>query len=492
MKARRFLLPLAAFLIAATSSKADILVLKNGEKKEGKILEERADAVKMEYIVVGKIKDIKEFPRADVAQIIKQKPEELEIVPLRKTLPTPDLLSADQYEQIIQDRLKPFVNKYSGTEQAKEVEAMIEELQKEKDKVVAGQAKVEGEWLSAEMVKRDEYNLQAYRVRLAMQEKATKLDYIGALRDFDRLSAPDVGYPASLHYVKAIPEVLKVMDKYEAVLARMIADQPVLQKQRDDSLKKMVEPDLGRAKGAIESEKNQWAATYDAEKKSKVKWLTQYKYDLKALQEAMKTLVAERGKLKLMDMEKLKTQNEALTKALRYLADGNALEADAAMKAAQAVAMKESSKIMGQLRTRLTTLKAEQAKNKVANRTFGAGSTAVGGNSGAIADDRVAQAMADADAKKATGTAGDKKEGEDKPAADKPDATKESEPEVKTKSKTKTKASKKAVSSESSDEALVKPMVEEESNTQTYLIIAAAVLVVVLLAAFLLQKKKSK
>lgn len=490
MKVSRFILPLAALFVAVTSLKADILVLKNGEKKEGKILEERADAVKMDYVVVGKIRDVKEFPRADIAQIIKQKPEELELIPLRKTLPTPDLLSADQYEQIIQDRLRPFVNKYPGTEQAKEVEGMIEELQKEKDKVVAGQAKVEGQWISAEMVKRDDYNIQAYKVRLAMQDKASKLDYIGALRDFDRLSAPDVGYPASLHYVKAVPEALDVMKKYEAVLARMIADQPVLQKQRDDSLKKMVEPDLSRAKVAIDTEKNQWAATYDAEKKSKVKWLTQYKYDLKALQEAMKTLVAERGKLQLMDMEKLKTQNEALTKALRYLSDGNVLEADAALKAAQAVAMKESSRLMGQLRTRLTTLKAEQAKNKAVNRTFG-GSSAVGGNSGAIADDRVAQAMAEADAKKAGGTAGEKKEGEDKPAADKPDGTKEPEPEVKPKTKPKTKTPKKAVAADS-EEAAAKPLVEEESNTQTYLIIAAGVLVVVLLVAFLLQKKKAK
>jgi hypothetical protein len=486
MKLRRICLILAALFGGSQLLNADILILKNGEKKEGNILEERADAIRMKYKITPKIWDEKDFPRADIAQIIKQKPEEIEIVELRKVLPMPDLLTADQYEQIIQDKLRPFVNKYPGTEQAKEIDQMIVALQAEKDKVVAGQLKLEGAWLTPEQVKRDDYNIRAFKVRRSMLEKAAEQDYAGALREFDRLADPEQGYPASLHYVKAVPEVIDIMTKYEALITRMIAEQPIIQNQRAESLKKLVEPDLGRTKAAIDREVSTWKATYDAEKKSKVRWLTQYKYDLKALQDALKLLVAERGKLQLLDVSRLQAQNEALTTALHHIADENVIEAEAALKTAAAVALKDSSRIITQLRSRLTLLKTEQAKNKNLKSAVGAGSTAVAGGPEVATDDRVAQAMAEAEkareAKKQGGADPEKKEGADKRADekkagdDKDDAAKAKSPRPK---------------ASSASPAIVAP-VEEESSTQTYLLIGAAILIAVLLVAFVVQKKKEK
>lgn len=497
MKIRHICLLLAALLCGGQSLRADILILKNGEKKEGNILEERPDAIRMKYKITPKIWDEKDFPRADIQQIIKQKPEEIEIVELRKVLPVPDLLTANEYEQIIQDKLRPFVNKFPGTPQAKDVEAMISELQAEKDKVVAGQLKMEGQWLTAELVKRDDYNIQAYKIRRAMQRKAAELDYTGALREFDRLSGTDSGYPASLHYVKAVPEAIDIMVKYEAVLTRMIAEQPIFQKQRDDSLKKLVEPDLGRTNAAINREKDAWKATYDAEKKSKVKWMTQYKYDLKALQAELKTLMTERGKLQVIDLAKLQTQNEALTNALRYLADENVTEADTAIRAAQAVGIKESASVISTISKRIAQLKND-LKTKTKNSTIGSGSSAVAGSSAAITDDRVAQAMAQADKskdEKKAAVVGETKTPDDATMPDdkKPDAAKggkdeKDEAEAKPKSKSKAKAPR---SSDTDSSAAIAPPAEE-SGVQQYLLIGAGVLIVVLLAALLLQKKTRK
>lgn len=477
MKLSRICLTLAALFCAGQFVKADILILKNGEKKEGNILEEKPDAVRMKYKITPKIWDEKDFPRADIQQIIKQKPEEIEIVELRKLVPTPDLLTADGYEQIIQDKLRPFVNKFPGTEQAKEIDKLIAELQLEKEKVVAGQAKVEGQWITADVVKRDDYNIQAYKIRRSMLEKGAALDYVGALRDFERLQDANAGYPASLHYVKAIPEVIEILNKYEAVISKMIAEQPIFQKQRDESLKKLVEPDLGRTKAAIDREKNAWKAVYDSEKKSRVRWQTQYKYDLKALQDALKEIVAERGKLQLIDMAKLQAQNEALTKALRFLADENVPEADAALKVAQTLAMRESSHLVSALRTRLTTMKAEQSKNKNLNRSAGAGSTAVGGSSAAIQDDRVAQAM----------EAAEKAKADKKAEGNAPDRVAAAE-EAAAKAKNKSKASKARTAA--SDATPI--AAEAEGGSQNYLMIGAGILIVVLLVAFAAQKKKAK
>ncbi len=475
MKIRRICLMLAALFCAGQLAQADILILKNGEKKEGTIIEEKPDAVRMKYKITPKIWDDKDFARSEIQQIIRQRQEEIEIVELRKLLPTEDMMSADQYEQIIQDKLRPFLNKYPGTPEAKNVEAIINEFQAEKDKVVAGQLKMEGQWLPAEMVKRDDYNIQAYKVRREMVKKAAEQDYTGSLRQFDRLSDLESGYPASLQYVKAIPEAIEIMTKYESALTKMLAEQPILQKGRDDSLKKLVEPDLGRTKAAVARDVSAWKVAYDAEKKSKVRWLVPYKYDLKSLQEALKVLVTERGKLQLIDLAKLEAQNEALTKSLRYLADENVIEAEAALKSAQAVGLKDSSRTISTLHTRIVSLKTQQAKTKNLNRTFGAGSTAVGAGTGAIQDDRVAQAMAAAEqtkeAKKADAEDADAKADEKKDAS------------------AKTKAKSQRVKA-ASDTATVAPV--EESNTQTYMLMGAFVVIIILVGAMVMQKKKAK
>lgn len=485
MKFRRTLFSLIAFFCVSQLLHADILILKNGEKKEGNILEERPDAVRMKYHITPKIMDEKDFPRADIAQIIKQKPEEIEILELRKVLPTPDLLPADAYEQIIQDKLRPFVNKYPGTEQAKEVEGMVAELQKEKDKVVSGQGKVEGVWLTAEMMRRDDYNVRAYKLRRSMLAKAAAQDYTGAMKEFDRLQDAENGFPASLQYLKAIPEVIDIMTKYEAQITRMISEQPILQKQRDDSLKKLVDPDLTRTKMAVDKEKNAWMAQFEAEKKAKIKWQTLYKYDLKSLQEALRLVVSERGKLQLIDLARLQAQNEALTKALRYLADENVVEADNALKAAKQVTMPEASRLVSSLVSRIAALRQEQLKNKSINRSFGQGSSAIAGNSAAIQDDRVAQAMAAAE------KAGEAK----KPDAEKKPGTETtSEPEKKpeTPASGKSKAKQAPKPAPASAPVVAPAPVEEDSGMTNYLMIAAGVLIVVLIVAFLMQKKKGK
>lgn len=479
MKFSSICLTLAAVLLGASILRADILILKNGEKKEGTILEERPDAVRMKYRITPKIWDEKDFPRADIQQIIKQKPEEIEIVELRKLLPTTDLLTADQYEQLIQDKLRPFINKYPGTKEATEAGEILATLQDEKQKVVDGQLKLEGQWLTADMVKRDDYNVQAYKMRRAILDKAAALDYIGALREFDRMSDPETGFPASIHYVKAIPEVLEILTKYESVLNRMISEQPVIQRQRDENLKRLVEPELSRTKAAIDQEINTWKATADAEKKQRIRWMSPYKYDAKSLQAMIKALVTERGTLQLIDIPRLTAQNEALTSALRFLADENVAEAEAALKKAQAIGTKDASRIITQIRSRITALKSELAKNKSASRAIGSGSSAVAGTTGAIQDDRVAKMLADVEEEKQKKKEQEQASGKGEPAKTEPGAA----------SKTKPSSPKTAAPTTT---ATSQPAAEESGGIQKYLMIAAGVLLVVLVIALLTQKKTQK
>lgn len=482
---------LAALLLGGPMLHADIIVLKNGEKKEGTILEDKPDSVFMEYFIAGKIKDKKEFAKADIAQIIKQSPQEVEVLPLKKLLPTKDMMSADQYERLIQDQFRPFVNKYPGTPEAREVEAMIATVQAEKEKVVNGQMKIESEWVAADLVRRDDYNLQAYKLRRQMNEQAEGggiADLTNALRTWDQLNDQATGYTGAIHYVKAVDEALAILGKYESRITQMIAEQPILQNARNANLAKLIEPDKSRVQRAVDTEISAWKAQYEAEKKARSKWLPLYKYDIKSLQEALKFVVTEKGRLQTIDRTRLQQQNEAITAAMRYLSDENVQGAEEALARAQAVGLKDYQKLISGLRSKMTKLKSEISKRKTSDRTFGGASSAVGGSSGAITDDRVAEAM-----KKAM----EGKKGGDAPASDADaadgKATSAGDSAEKAKSAAKKEKAPKAAAASDDDSASLEATDEESGGgLQKILMYCAAGLVVVLLVAFLAQQKKKK
>lgn len=139
------------------------------------------------------------------------------------------------YQGIIQDRLRPFVNKYSGTPQAKEVEEETVALLQEEKLVMAGQMKREGNWISASEVARTP-NTNAYKFRRNMNEKAAKGDYVGALREFDllRYSGPGLLGLVALRTGDSRGDWHWTDDKK---LARMMIEQPTFQKLRENGLK---------------------------------------------------------------------------------------------------------------------------------------------------------------------------------------------------------------------------------------------------------------
>jgi len=469
-----------ASLALVAAARADVIVMKPGPgETEGKkydkakVLSETADSITFEYIVVGTIKDTRTEQKANVAQVIRQKPEELEIVGVRDIAKVPDLTSADRYESIIQDQLRPFVNKYPGTPQATEVEGLIKVLQEEKDKVVSGHVKMDGKWLNPEEAKRAAREIDAFKVRRQMQEHLAKGEWKEALNQWEKIKEREEGFADTMQFLLAVPEAKSALDKYKAVLENMMKEQPMLVQRRQNALKSLVDPDLSRAKVAFEREDNAFKSAIDIEKRTRVKWQSTYKYDLKSIQDALKTVATEVAYIALLDLDKIKTQNEAIGAARRYLADGNLEQAEAAIARAQAVNLKDSARILQKVKAEASALRTELNKKKANQRLYGGGSSLPSGfGAKPGTDDRVAQAMADAEKKP------------EEPASGGGIAT----------SSLQTGTQNGVAVPAAEDEPAPRPrkrvVVEEEDNLQKYLLYGGGGLLAVLLIAFALQKKK--
>ncbi len=505
MKIRRFRPALLLVLCGVTLAHADILILKNGNKVEGTILDQNEQGVKMKYRLTPKIMDEKVFLAGEIEKVIKQTPQEVEVVELRKVLPTGDLLKADEYEQIIQDRLRPFVNKYPGTPEAKEVEDIISTLQEEKTMVANGQVKLEGKWLSVKESKGESFNIEAFRILDSMRKKAAKADLSGALREFDRLMLPSPAYRGSIYYLQAIPEATNILDKWISALEKMSSEQPQLEKARRDGLNKLQEPELSKTKNAINDEFAKWRAMAEAERRQKLRWSTPYKYDISSIQSAMKEAVEEKTRLLNINMEVLKAKTDLAVVCYRKIGEQDYMGGASAFEKLQALQNDmEFRDIVYDVRARLIKLHGELSRAIATGATATAGSSAIGGVAATGVESRVAQILAEAGAtpaatapQPATGTAAPTQAMPQQAAAAPQPAVQANTAQVATPAAarpvqpTMAQQPNAAVQQPFPMPMPVPQMVpqEEESNLQLYIMIAMGLVIVVLGVAFMKQKK---
>ncbi len=493
MKSSRIRLALLALACGTSLLHADYLVLKNGNKVEGNILNESPDSVRMKYRLTPKIWDEKDFPRAEIDQIVRQRPEEVEIIELRKLLPTADLLTPDRYEQIIQDRLRPFVNQYKDTPEAKEAEQIIATLQEEKKKVSNGEVKLEGKWLNATEAKGAEYNIEAFRLLSQMRGHMAQNQWLEALRVFENFSKKKPGYVGSTYYPVAVGEALVCMEKWEAVLSKMAQEQPALSKAREEGLSKLADTDKARTKAAIEEEKTKWQAQAEADRRAQIRWTAPYKYDLPSILNMQKAIVTERSKLQAINLDDLRQRSEAVSLVYRKIGEEDYSGGAAAFERLSALANASDYRdVVADLRNRLMALyNTLVRKQAAAAQASAAGSAAIGGTATTGQDERVAQILAQASGQAPAAqpaVAGQAPAATAPTAAPAPQAPVAAAPAQQAPVATAPVAAPVQQAPVAQAPAYTPPA-EEESGFQTYLIIGLGV-VVLLLLVMLMQKKK--
>jgi hypothetical protein len=286
------------------------------------------------------------------------------------------------------------VAKFPGTPEAEKVKGMIDTLNEEKNKVLSGQVKMEGKWLDENTAKREKYNIDAYRLRLQMKKRMEDLSQeqvmpkeIKALRAFDELRT---NYPASLQYLQAIPEALDILDKYEKRLSAIALNQPVLKEGRDKA-----KAASEQSREAIDQEERTFKANQEAQKKAKMKWRDISMYDLTSINEAKAAVTKEKLDLKSINLPALQNEIENLNAAIRYIADGNAVEAEGVMgrlrpgknNLVNKKVFDEFDKKLKELQAKINA-QAKAAKTAAAN----AGPTATG-EAGSESSNPIAEAM---------------------------------------------------------------------------------------------------
>src|SRR4051794_25952099 len=92
----------ASYLTAARIVVADTIILKSGEKIDGRVVSETDTEVTVEYKASASITDSRTVAKSDIQKIEKQAPDELAYQALKDIRPGPNSLPAATYDRTIQ------------------------------------------------------------------------------------------------------------------------------------------------------------------------------------------------------------------------------------------------------------------------------------------------------------------------------------------------------------------------------------------------------
>jgi hypothetical protein len=186
---------------------ADSVTLKNGEKLEGKITAETPAEITLDVKVSAGITEPRTIPRADVLKIEKESPDNIAWQSLKNLKPGNNSLPATAYDPII-TALKNFTTQHATSPHAAEAQPLLNEFETEKKRVVGGEVKLNGKWLSKEEAQKERYQINAMLAYNHMRDQSTRGDLIGSLNTFDVI---ETQYPGGRAYADAVELARRVL-----------------------------------------------------------------------------------------------------------------------------------------------------------------------------------------------------------------------------------------------------------------------------------------
>lgn len=270
MKIRFISSSLLAFAFFAAQASADTFTLKDGTVLEGKVLSKEGDVLVIEYQVTKSIKDVRRVPRAQIAKISEVKLDDKAFEVIAKLVPTPDLLTAEDYQQRIQ-AVKGFLTKFPQGTKTKEAEAILKKLTAEATQVEAGGRKFDGSMMAASDYRANAYDLDAKVLEMRIRDAVKAAQWLPALRAFAEL---DKDFQGSVSFRASVPAVLKALQAFRTQVASSLTTFDARMEKQAADLEAMASGDRTSTKAALDEQAAQLETRYQAEKAAQQVWVT--------------------------------------------------------------------------------------------------------------------------------------------------------------------------------------------------------------------------
>ncbi len=331
---------LALALVAGLSAAvADTIKLKSGVVYNGTIVDETADKYGMDVNEGNGIVDYKKIPKADVAEVKRDMPDEREALELQSKLKvTPDGLSAAEYDKRVKTLIQPWLDKYKTSKQRKDIEALLKLHLEEGARVKAGDIKLRGAWITAAEVKWNEYNINARKLRAKMEAALKANKPVEAFSAFGELEA---GYVAGIDYPPSVEAIRKALPLVEGVIAQAAEAYPGLVEERKKQTAALEKDPKKEMEDGFKKELDEWRKQVALVKKNKLPVVGFHPYDLKSIQDALAVVKKEGARLGVLDVVALTVTAKKFEQGLKDLNDKAYLSAKTNIEAVSKVHTKD-------------------------------------------------------------------------------------------------------------------------------------------------------
>lgn len=315
---------LTASLVASLfTAQADIYKLKDGRSFEGEIAMETAESYILLIEIQKGVRDEITVKKSDVESISKEDMSHEAFKNILKLLPTGDLLTENDYQNLISNNLTPFLEEYPKSEHVADIKKLEAALLGEQSKVKDGGLKINGKWVNAEDRAANKYEIEA---TLALQPV---LDH-ARNRRFDEalitLATQEKKYLNTKPYHEALNLCLRFLPIYQSQAQQIINNADEIVRKRDLSLERLSSGDKNRIERILEVEETNYQSQLSKANQSGGKWLPLNRFHPESAETVLNSIESESNRLQKIASEEYTDGGAVYRKFLEFL-DKNDLEA---------------------------------------------------------------------------------------------------------------------------------------------------------------------
>jgi hypothetical protein len=207
MQSTRLCLILAFVLVCGRTSFADTIMLKNGDKVEGKVVSETGTDVTVEVQVSAGILDSRVISKTDIASVTKAQPDAAAWEPLKNMKLGASSMAATAYDAML-NPLRSFTTQFQTSTHASDAQKLIADIEAEKKRVAAGEVKLNGKWMTKEEAQKERYQINALLAFQYMRDQGGKGDLVAAMNAFDVI---ETQYPGAKVYPDAVELARRIL-----------------------------------------------------------------------------------------------------------------------------------------------------------------------------------------------------------------------------------------------------------------------------------------
>lgn len=260
-----------AVLLSSTPLFAETFLLSSGKSIIGSIISETKESYVIKTETSRNVYGEKTISKIDITKITETDPSIRAFDRLTGILPTADLLSAEEYQSIIVNKLQPFLDNYPDSQHAAEVAEVLKTINAEQSVIQNGGIKLNGKILSKSEIEANKYEIHAQTELKKFVRSVSRERYAAALNTLEKMEKL---YPNSIQTRKAQNASLVILPHYSSQLISLRDNVDKIMKRRESSLSTLSRSDRRRT-NALFLAKDQ---TYEnllekAKSEKKGKWL---------------------------------------------------------------------------------------------------------------------------------------------------------------------------------------------------------------------------